>query len=121
MLDRRFGEWRGKGKGKAPHGKREKEKRGTVFRGPIPLGDQTARTNARTNGTKRNHFPVDLTVQAPNNIPTQNCLVVFDTNYQPNTRPRLRVLAESPRSKALSRRMVIPRDPLRTPELLAIS
>ena len=65
-LDRRFGGW-GKGKGKAPHGQKGKGKASRAKKGkgkggthgnwdPIPLGNQTARTHART---KRNDFPVE--------------------------------------------------------------
>ena len=48
-----------KGKGKAQKGKREKV--GTPFCDPIPLGDRTARTHARMHGTTRIDFPAGFT------------------------------------------------------------
>ena len=64
-----------KGKGKVRHGKRKKgklatakgkqEKEGTVFWVRVPLGNQTARTHARTDDTKRNDFPIGLVPQPP--------------------------------------------------------
>ena len=60
-MDRRFGEWGGRKKGKLVAPKREKEKlgghkgkrenTGRDFCDPIPLVNQTARTQARPNET----------------------------------------------------------------------
>ena len=82
----KFGGW-GEGKRERsapPKGKREssedqkekREKAGKVFCDPIPIGNQTARTNARTHGTTRNNFPVGLTPQPP-------IFIVFVTDRPP--------------------------------------
>ena len=52
-----------KGELGAPKGKRENG--GKDFCDPIPLGNQTARTYARTHDTTRNAFPVGPTAQPP--------------------------------------------------------
>ena len=44
---------------------RKKENGGSHFCDPIPLGNQTAGTHARTHSTTRNCFPVGLTPKLP--------------------------------------------------------
>ena len=57
---------REKGKLGAPEGKRGNG--GKDFGDPIPPGNQTARTQARTHSTTRNDSPLGLTRQPPNNM-----------------------------------------------------
>ena len=63
-LDRRFGA-RGREKGKLAKPKGKRGKVGNLFWSRTPLSNQTARTPARTNETKRNNFPVGLIPQPP--------------------------------------------------------
>ena len=55
----------GKEKGKVPRSTGKKEKSGALFWDQIPLGNQTARTYALANETKRKDFPVGLTPKPP--------------------------------------------------------
>ena len=55
----------GREDGKLAMAKGKKEKVGARIWDRIPLGDQTARTPARTNETKRNDFPAGLPPKPP--------------------------------------------------------